>query len=345
MPCWLGRQGQESSRELPCYTGSQHRPSRQRPQLHATTILPRSAGVDPARPARPSLPQHRPGAVRPAPAQRSCTPTDRSARGTAVQGTSGRPFGTNNSTGPNRPSSTAATGAGPEAGSSVCGSAPMQLAAAADSTGAVRPTPMDSAGAAASAGRAAVVPWQSGVPVRPDHSSLQRGSNGNKQSRHPSGRGPAVDAGKEAVQTEQAKAEFVELEEAEIEWDAEDVAAVTRHSRTGGATHRADRHSSPDNGDEKTCDGHVWRRPSGTAPAACLPDPLCCHSIYVVEVAYAHKGVVKHFRAATLSDNGRSCRREVSRACKLCCRVFMRSCLPPCGTAEAEQCSRGEGQA
>ncbi|CAL8467671.1 g7209 [Coccomyxa elongata] len=258
-----GRQVQESSRELPCYTGSQHRPSRQRPQLQAATSLPRSAGVDPARPARPSLPQHCPGAVRPAPAQRSRTPTDRSAHGTAVQGTSGRPVGTINSAGATRPSSTAATLARPEAGSSVRGSASVQLAAAADSTGAVRPTPMRSAGAAASAGRAAVVPRRSGVPMKPDHSSLQRSSNGNQQSRPPSGRGPAIGAGKEAVQTEQAKAVFVELEEAEIEWDAEDVAAVTRHSRTGVATHRADWHSSPDDGDVETYDGHVWRRPSG----------------------------------------------------------------------------------
>ncbi|BDA42677.1 probable protein MCM10 homolog at N-terminal half [Coccomyxa sp. Obi] len=283
-----GRQGQESSRELPCYTGSQHRPSRQRPQLQATTALPRSAGVDPARPARPSLlqQQHPPPAVRPAPALPTRTPTgtDSSARGTAVKGTSGRPVGTANSTGPTRPSSTAATRPGPEAGSSARSGVSVRSAAVADSTGAVRPTPMGGANTAASTGRAAVVPWRSGALLKPGHSSTQRSSNGNQQSKPPSGKGLAVGVGKEAAQTEQANAEFVVLEEAEIEWDAADVAVVKRHSRTRIATHQAHRHSSPDNDDDETCDGHVWRRPSGvrcpepasfaagsSSAAACLP--------------------------------------------------------------------------
>ena len=148
------------------------------------------------------------------------------------------------------------------------GTTSARSAAAADSTGAVRPVTTGGAGAAPS--RAAVVPWRNGVSLKPGHSSVHHSSSsGHQQSEPASGKDPAVGVGKEAMPIELAKGEFVVLEEAEIEWDAADMAAVKRHSRKENATLRADTQSD----DEEDCDGHVWRRPSGTAPAASVLDP------------------------------------------------------------------------
>ncbi len=176
--------------------------------------LPRTAGVDPARPPRAPLPpQQTPLAARPA-ATAPIWPRPAAPGSSAQPGTSARPAG--------------------------------------DARGAVatRTIPGSGSGTAAGAGRPTL---QHGLGR-----SGAQGSISSAERRLPSD-GPLVrgTAGG-AAQAKRAEAGFVMLEEAEIEWDAADVAALKRHSRPGSSVQHADRSSGPEDDDEEGGNsGHV----------------------------------------------------------------------------------------
>ncbi|EIE24646.1 hypothetical protein COCSUDRAFT_46891 [Coccomyxa subellipsoidea C-169] len=179
-----GRRDQEGTRELPCYTGARQAPPRVRQQLQAIMTLPRTAGVDPARPPRAPLPpQQTPLAARPA-ATAPIRPRPAAPGSSAQPGTSARPAG--------------------------------------DARGAfaMRTIPGSGSGTAAVAGRPAL------------QHGLGRSAGG-------------------AAQAKRAEAGFVMLEEAEIEWDAADVAALKRHSRPGSSVRHVDRSSGPEDDNEE----------------------------------------------------------------------------------------------